>query len=53
MKKYKDLDFEDPDAVLQYMFTNEISITSNLAPDVEPKTFEPNFLEKMHLKWDL
>ena len=42
-EKVQGLDFEDPEAVIQYLFTNELTNTSQPGPDVEPKTFEPTF----------
>ena len=42
-EKVQGLDFEDPEAVIQYLFTNELTNTSQPGPDVEPKTFEPIF----------
>ena len=42
-EKVQGLDFEDPEAVIQYLFTNELTNTSQPGPDVEPQTFEPTF----------
>ena len=42
-EKVQGLDFEDPEAVLQYLFTNELTTTSQPEEDVEPKTYEPTF----------
>ena len=41
-EKVQGLDFDDPEAVMQYMFTNEFTTSSQPEADVD-KTFAPNF----------
>jgi len=41
-EKVQGLDFDDPEAVMQYMFTNEFTRSSQPEADVD-KTFAPNF----------
>jgi hypothetical protein len=41
-EKVQGLDFEDPEAVMQYMFTNEFQTSSEPEGDVD-KTFQPMF----------